>query len=328
MRRRLALRAEILARADEAGAEVGLPDAVHEHAGRGRRPAGRPASGRTSAASARDRPGSGCRNGGHAGRDRLAGLEKVAALEHRWSSRGSSRASKVSCRRAVGPLLPERLDPLVGLLQLGHGRPPVAEDGGRLGGRALGRRDGEDLAHVAWAADRRPRLGPTVTVRRKRPRLLFWWSSLFQPPCLLHEVERRARVPAGNATAFAATKTALRRLLRRPGPASMPQAVSSLPSMANSTGPVTRLRARPVVEVRLQVAVRVREVGRRLGELDAAASSPGSPASAASTLNSVSAHVPLNERPGPLRGQVRIGQQLQAEGADLGEVGRRLEVVA
>ncbi len=47
-------------------------------------------------------------------------------------------------------------------------------------------------------------------------------------------------MPPGNATGFSAVKTALRGWLRRPGPTSIPQAVSFLPSIAKPIGPVTR----------------------------------------------------------------------------------------
>ena len=59
---------------------------------------------------------------------------------------------------------------------------PVAEDGCSLRRRALIRWDGQNVAD-GRAADRRRRSGAVVTEKRKRPRLLFWLSSLFQPPC-------------------------------------------------------------------------------------------------------------------------------------------------
>ena len=74
--------------------------------------------------------GSGLRNAGTPGRDGLARLEEVAALEQVRLAR-ASRVLEHELRRALGMLLPEGLDPVVGLLPLGDGRPPVAEDGGR-----------------------------------------------------------------------------------------------------------------------------------------------------------------------------------------------------
>ena len=59
MRRRLALRAEVLAGRDDAGAEVRLPDAVDQRSRRGRRPAVDQPARRTSAASARAPAGNG-----------------------------------------------------------------------------------------------------------------------------------------------------------------------------------------------------------------------------------------------------------------------------
>ena len=65
------------------------------------------------------------------------------------------------------------------------------------------------------------------------------WSSLFHPPWFCFRLKWSVP-PSGNSTGFSGTKTATRGAFRRPGPASMPHAVSSLPSMANATGPVTR----------------------------------------------------------------------------------------
>ncbi|MEJ7637424.1 MAG: hypothetical protein WKF75_05375, partial [Singulisphaera sp.] len=83
--------------------------------------------------------------------------------------------------------------------------------------------------------------GASVTERRKRPRLLDWRSSLFQPPCSWARTNVSS-VPPRPSTGVSATKTASRGTLRRPGPASMPQAVSTLPSIAKATGPTIRLR--------------------------------------------------------------------------------------
>ena len=105
----------------------------------------------------------------------------------------------------------------------------------------------------------------------------------------------------------------LARLLRRPGPTSMPQAVSSLPSMAKATGPVTRFWPLLVVEDRLERRFGRIHVGRGPDELDLLRPAPGSSAGAASTLNSVSAPVPLIERPGPVQRQVRVVEQFEAE---------------
>ena len=76
---------------------------------------------------------------------------------------------------------------------------------------------------------------------RNRPRLWFWLSSLFQPPWFCFRWNVRT-VPPGNAIGFSSVKTAFRGWFRRPGPTSIPQAVSSLPSIAKPIGPVTRLR--------------------------------------------------------------------------------------
>ena len=61
-------------------------------------------------------------------------------------------------------LLPERLDPVVGLLPLGHGRPPVAEDGRRLGRRSACSRGMARISRTLCGS------GSAVGVRRGRDR--------------------------------------------------------------------------------------------------------------------------------------------------------------
>ena len=256
MRRRLALRAEVLAGADEAGAEVGLPDPVDDRAGRRRRlPVDQPAGeGQPVGGLVRRAAGSG--TPARPASTALAGLEEVAALEQVRLARLVSRSCEHQLRRALGMLLPERLDPVVGLLPLGHGRPPVAEDGRRSGPAVRlsagiarisrtrrGHRVGRGVRPVGHREAGSGR-GCCSGCRRCSSRRAFWVSLNVRI------------VPAGNATGFSSTKTALRGTLRRPGPASMPQAVSSLPSMAKAIGPVTRRRAALVVEDRLERASR------------------------------------------------------------------------
>ena len=146
--------------------------------------------------------------------------------------------------------------------------------------------------------------GPALVVadRRNRPRLLFMMSSLFQPPWFCASWKSRI-VPSGKPALLAHWNTAFRSTLRRPGPASMPQAVSSLPSIANSAGPVTRF---------------LPDLSSKFGSSGASGCSKsavalenftgtlfvGFFASRASTLNSVRAQVPLNDRPGPLHGRL------------------------
>ena len=137
---------------------------------------------------------------------------------------------------------------------------------------------------------------------RNRPRLWLWLSSLFQPPWFWVRWKVRS-VPRGKAIGFSAVKTALRGWLRRPGPTSVPQAVSSLPSIANPTGPVTRFL--PLLSSKIGSS------GFSDGLTSAVALEnltsvvlPGASAGAASTRNSVSAAVPLIERPGPPSGRL------------------------
>ena len=97
-------------------------------------------------------------------------------------SRGLLALLEHQLRRAFGMLLPELLDLVVRLLPFGDRRPPVAEDGVDLGRRPLLARDRQDLADVRRQRVGRRRPARSVTERRNRPRLLFWLSSLFQPP--------------------------------------------------------------------------------------------------------------------------------------------------
>ena len=129
--------------------------------GRWSGPADRPASGRTTAASAAHPAGSGLRNAGTPGVNGLARLEEVAALRACACARLLARLENELCG-TLGMLLPERLDPVVGVLPVGDGRPPVAEDGGDL--RRVGARpEREDLAHRPWATGR-----PRHRARRSR----------------------------------------------------------------------------------------------------------------------------------------------------------------
>ena len=147
--------------------------------------------------------------------------------------------------------------------------------------------------------------GASVTEMRKRPRLLVWRSSLFQPPCSWARTNVSS-VPPLRSMGVSATKTASRGTLRRPGPASMPQAVSTLPSIAKATGPTMRLRS-----------VRSSKFGSR-GDSGCSKSADALAILTFSafflllrvastgedwTSNSVKAQVPLKERPGPLAGR-------------------------
>ena len=92
-------------------------------------------------------------------------------------------------------------------------------DGRNGRGRALQRFDA-----VVRAADPRAALGENTSPARRLRALVD--PSVLQVRLEL-EVDRYVRI-------------ARRGWLRRPGPVSIPQAVSGLPSMANATGPVTR----------------------------------------------------------------------------------------
>ena len=137
----------------------------------------------------------------------------------------------------------------------------------------------------------------------KRPRFRDWLSSEFHPPCF---IERLNLTSVGSFTTSGSPswKTALRGTLRRPGPASMFQALISNPSMANATSPKTR---------RLPSRSGKRNGSSQVigGLMSAVAFESvnffhvsGSDSGAISTSNSVSAAVPRNERPGPLRGSL------------------------
>ena len=95
--------------------------------------------------------------------------------------------------------------------------------------------DRQGVVHAVWptvtGSGSTLAFSAVVTLNLNRPRLLFWLSSLFQPPwfCVSLNV---SSIPLGNSIGFSKTKTALRGTLLRPVPMSMPQAVSSLPSMA------------------------------------------------------------------------------------------------
>ena len=135
---------------------------------------GRPASGRASA-------GSAAASGGQRVQERRARPASTASAGLRKSPRLSMlrrarlvarlQAPAATCPRATAATSASIRS--LASLPLGHGRPPVAEDGGRLRGRALVARDGQDLADAARQRIGRRRRRPTVTERRNRPRLLF-----------------------------------------------------------------------------------------------------------------------------------------------------------
>ena len=107
--------------------------------------------------------------------------------------------------------------------------------------------------------------------------------------------------------------------LRRPGSTSVAQAVSSLPSMAKRDRADDALLAALVVVDRHRAASRA-DCSRPWPWTNLSCSAfAGRPP--ASTANSVSAAVPLIERPGPPQRQVRIVEQLQAKGRDVLHVG-------
>ena len=235
---------------DQAGAEVRLPDPVDE------RPAPSSAtSGSTSHFARVSRVGGasvGAAGGGTRARraDGLDRLEEVAPLEDAGRPRlGCGPGGPAS---SCPPDAPSRAPRSARWPPSTRGRSSASRRRRRRPARASAGRGG-------WPGCRGPASarvgdgdpGASVTERRNRPRLLVIRSSLFQPPWFCLRVNVRT-VPSGNSIGFSGTKTAWRATLRRPGPASMPQAVSSLPSMANAdragdalAGPTCRRSSAP-----------------------------------------------------------------------------------
>ena len=135
-------------------------------------------------------------------------------------------------------------------------------------------------------------------------------------------------VPEGNETGLSAVKTALRGWFRRPGPASIPQAVSSLPSIANSAGPVTRfflLRSSKIgssgVSGRFTSAVARANLILR--------TEPGRVGRGGLGLELGERSGPLDRPAGPTERQVRVVQQFEPEGVHVLQIGahRQLETM-
>src|SRR5690349_6035199 len=83
------------------------------------------------------------------------GFEPVASLKNvsgaflfAWTSMGMGQERHG--RRAFRPLLPERLDLFVCLLEIRNSGSPVAKHGRGLGGAALVASDLEDFTHRSW----------------------------------------------------------------------------------------------------------------------------------------------------------------------------------
>ena len=191
MRRRLALRAEVFGRRHQAGAEVRLPDAIDDRAGRGRRaaidqPAGE-VEPRRAASSARS---SGCRNAGTPGVTSSAGSRK-SPRSSRCVSRGSSRSTSTSCVVPARMTLPQRLDPPIRFLPLGHGRPPVAEHASPSARRALGGWHRQDRRARRPAADRPTAFSARGDREAEAAEVVVLVVVAVPAAVILHELERQ-----------------------------------------------------------------------------------------------------------------------------------------
>ena len=114
-------------------------------------------------------------------------------------------------RRPFRMLLPERLDPVVGLVPLRHGRSPVAEDGAALRRGCGWRWDRQDLAERDAAPGRPSAPGAVVTESRNRPRLLVLVVVAVPAAVVLCRGGTSGSRPRRETrSAFPAVKTALR----------------------------------------------------------------------------------------------------------------------
>ncbi len=106
----------------------------------------------------------------------------------------------------------------------------------------------------------------------------------------------------------------------------MPQAVSSLPSIAKSDRAGHALLARSVVEVRLQRRLGLAEVGGGLRELDLGLLLLVRAGRRRLDRELRQGARPLERPPGPVSGQVRVVEELDAEGGDLRQDDLRREL--
>ena len=208
-------------------------------------------------------------------------------------------------------LLPQRLDAVVGLLPLRNascassGRRPRSGPGDRWS-RGTAR-----ISRTARGSGSATGSGGGGDGKRNRPRLLFWLSSLFQPPCFCSRWKVRT-VPPGIAIGLSRHEDGLAGRLRRPGPASMPQAVVGLAVDGEGHRPGDALLAGPVVEHRFQrprlglpkSAVAATSLTRFLS-FRASSAGPPRPRTRSGRT------VPLSDRPGPAQRQVGVGEHLR-----------------
>ena len=187
MRWAFALRAEILAGGDQPGAEIRLPNAVDESAGRrGRAAVGQPAG--EGQPVARRVSGKLMQHAGTPGPTLSAGLEEIAAVEQvRFARHVALLREPVAMSRA--DVLPRAVRSCRSRLSIPATvvRQKLKIASSSAGVRARG---GSGFA-TACGSGSASAFGSSVTEKRKRPRLLFWLSSLFQPPCSLHQLERQ-----------------------------------------------------------------------------------------------------------------------------------------
>ena len=203
----------------------------------------------------RARPaGSGLQERRHARRHRLARLEEVAALEDVRRRAASSCACSTSCDEPSGCCFHSASISVVGVLPLGHRRPPVGEDGVDLRRRPLVARRRRGSARTSPAAGRPTASGCVGDGEAEAAEVVVLVVVAVPAAVVLRRAGTSAPPRSGTSIGFSKTNTALRGTLRRPGPTSMVQAVSSLPSMANATGPVTRFLLALVVEDRRRAA--------------------------------------------------------------------------
>ena len=168
MRRRVALRAQVLGRHHQADAEVRLPERDSPASARSSASGDRRASGRTRADSRGSSSRERMQERRHARLHFLRRREEIAAIESMRLPRHLAFADD-QLRCAVRMLLPERFDLRVRFLPLRHRRPPIAEHGAACSGvrsaagtASASRTAAGNGSASAFSAD--------VTEKRNRPR--------------------------------------------------------------------------------------------------------------------------------------------------------------
>ncbi len=297
---------------DQAGAEVRLPDAVDDATG--------PSSGASRSTSQRANVR---RFGRRIRRQRIAGTRarpaRPACRGLRKSPRSSmcvirgvSRPASTSCDEPSGCSPPERLDPVVGLLPLGDGRPPVAEDGRDLRGRPLLARAIARISRTPAGSGSAVGVGAVGDREAEAAEVVVLVVVAVPAAVVLLELERqRPRRREARSASRARRRPCAAGCAGR-GRRRCPQAVSSLPSMANSIGPVTRRF--------LLLSSKIGSSGVSGGFTSAVAVTILTSLGLAGAIGRRGLDLELGQRAGPLdrparpaQRQVRVVEQLQPE---------------